>query len=193
MKSVKIIGSVFAIIAVGGAVYALFFMPKNNMLDVLVDTDPKVIISSFAECIEAGLPVMESYPRQCAVGGKTFVEEVPSITYINASADKILIETPEPAAIVEQTLDVTGSARGNWFFEASFPIEVLDMSSNVLTTTIAQAQADWMTENFVPFLASISIPSDYTGPAIIVLRRNNVSGLPEYDASASFPVMIAGQ
>lgn len=33
-------------------------------------------ISSFEECVEAGNPVMESYPRQCRSGEETFVEEL---------------------------------------------------------------------------------------------------------------------
>ena len=33
-------------------------------------------ITSFEECIKAGNPVMESYPRQCIAGGKTFVEVI---------------------------------------------------------------------------------------------------------------------
>lgn len=33
-------------------------------------------ITSFEECVEAGNPVMESYPRQCRAGGETFVEEI---------------------------------------------------------------------------------------------------------------------
>src|SRR3989338_3658602 len=33
-------------------------------------------IASFEECVEAGNPVMESYPRQCRADGRTFVEEV---------------------------------------------------------------------------------------------------------------------
>lgn len=33
-------------------------------------------ISSFEECIEAGYPVMESYPRQCKAGDITFTEEI---------------------------------------------------------------------------------------------------------------------
>jgi hypothetical protein len=37
------------------------------------------VIGSFAECVAAGYPVMESYPRQCHVpGGLTFVEPVPA-------------------------------------------------------------------------------------------------------------------
>ena len=34
-------------------------------------------ITSFEECVEAGYPVMESYPRQCRTpDGRTFTEEV---------------------------------------------------------------------------------------------------------------------
>jgi hypothetical protein len=32
----------------------------------------KTSINSFAECVSAGNPVMESYPEQCAAHGKTF-------------------------------------------------------------------------------------------------------------------------
>ena len=32
-------------------------------------------IGSFDECVAAGNPVMESYPRQCNAGNRTFVEE----------------------------------------------------------------------------------------------------------------------
>lgn len=35
-------------------------------------------IASFEECAAAGYPIMESYPRQCAAAGKTFVEDIPS-------------------------------------------------------------------------------------------------------------------
>ncbi len=33
-------------------------------------------ILSFEECVAAGNPVMESYPRQCSADGKTFTEEI---------------------------------------------------------------------------------------------------------------------
>ncbi|MFC1742147.1 hypothetical protein ACFL3V_06435 [Nanoarchaeota archaeon] len=35
-------------------------------------------VSSFNECIAAGYPAMESYPRQCRAQGKTFTEEIKS-------------------------------------------------------------------------------------------------------------------
>lgn len=36
----------------------------------------EVEITSFEECVKYGNPVIESYPRQCAVNGVTFVENV---------------------------------------------------------------------------------------------------------------------
>jgi hypothetical protein len=37
----------------------------------------EVKITSFEECVAAGNPVMESYPRQCRADGVTYVEKVP--------------------------------------------------------------------------------------------------------------------
>jgi len=38
------------------------------------------VIGSFEECVAAGYPVMESYPRQCRVpGGPTFTEKIPAV------------------------------------------------------------------------------------------------------------------
>lgn len=38
---------------------------------------PTPNIATFEECIMAGYPIMESYPRRCSVpGGPTFVEEI---------------------------------------------------------------------------------------------------------------------
>jgi len=34
------------------------------------------VVTNFEECIEAGNPAMESYPRQCRHGDQTFVEEI---------------------------------------------------------------------------------------------------------------------
>ncbi len=33
-------------------------------------------INNFEDCVEAGNPVMESYPRQCRINGETYVEEI---------------------------------------------------------------------------------------------------------------------
>lgn len=46
--------------------------------------------NSFAECVKRGFPVMESYPRQCRAGDKTFVEEI-SGNKIEDNANKPVI------------------------------------------------------------------------------------------------------
>lgn len=111
-------------------------------------------------------------------------------TYRNASSDLIMAEDPEAGTVVGKAFSVSGSARGYWYFEASFPVEVLDRSGNVIATAVAEAQSDWMTEEWVPFMADLKVPDSYIGPATIILRKDNPSGLPEHEASLSYPVVI---
>jgi hypothetical protein len=120
-------------------------------------------------------------------GGTTSTEK---ITYTNATDDLVKVELPSPGAVVGKNFSVIGTARGTWFFEASFPVQVLDKNGKLLVSGPAQAQSDWMTENFVPFKIDIKIPGNYTGPATLVLKKDNPSGLPEHDASISFPIII---
>lgn len=115
----------------------------------------------------------------------------------NTGNDLIRIELPFPNAVTGKEFSVMGEARGLWFFEASFPIEVISSDGKVLATVVAQAQPDpetgevnWMTENFVPFKADVKIPENYIGPATLILKKDNPSGLPENDASISFPINI---
>lgn len=158
-------------------------------------TAPAIPVTSFTECERAGYVVMESYPRQCRDGnGRLYVEEVTqptaSVTYTNTTSNMIVVELPFPGAVTGKTFSVIGKARGNWFFEASFPFEVLDNRGNVLYKGIGQATSDWMTTEFVPFKADVVIPTTYTGEAMLILRKDNPSGESQYDASISFPFTI---
>jgi hypothetical protein len=120
----------------------------------------------------------------------TFKVEGRAVTYKNATADLIQIGMPQPGAVTGKTFRVSGQARGNWFFEASFPIDVLDKDGKKLATVVAQAQGEWMTTDFVPFVANVAVPESYIGPATIVLNKDNPSGLPANDASASYNITI---
>ncbi len=44
-----------------------------------VETPPEQTITNFEECIAAGNPAMESYPRQCRAGDRTFTEIIKHI------------------------------------------------------------------------------------------------------------------
>lgn len=116
---------------------------------------------------------------------------LPSATYVNASADTIVVDLPFPGAVTGKSFTATGKAKG-WYFEGSFPVKVLDQNGKVLAQVPAQAQGDWMTAEFVPFKADIQVPDlgSYMGPATIVFEKDNPSGLPQNDASVSFPITI---
>ncbi len=152
---------------------------------------PAPSVLSFEDCLNAGYPVMESNPRQCRTpDGRTYAEEImPSITYVNTSQDFIVPELPFPGAVTGKEFTVTGKAKG-FYFEASFPVDVLDKDGNVLVHSYAQAQGDWMTAEFVPYKGEIKVPTSYIGPATLVLRKDNPSGLPEHEGYISYPITI---
>jgi hypothetical protein len=112
------------------------------------------------------------------------------VEYKNASANLVQVELPFPNAVVGKEFSVIGKARGVWYFEASFPVVLLDSNGRILSETHADAQSDWMTENFVPFRANIKVPESYIGPARLILKKDNPSGLTEHDASISFDIVI---
>jgi Immunoglobulin-like domain of bacterial spore germination. len=143
-------------------------------------------ITNFEECISAGHPVMESYPRQCKTpDGKTFVEDIGNEV---EKADLIRVNNPRPNQTIKSPLTIEGEARGFWFFEASFPIKLLDEKGNELGIAIAQAQDEWMTEDFVPFRAQLEFSPPETDRGTLVLEKDNPSGLPEHDDELRIPV-----
>lgn len=99
--------------------------------------------------------------------------------------------TLAPNAQIASPMTLTGRARGPWYFEASFPIELRDSNNTLLATAIAQAQGDWMTENWVPFTAPLSFPAQPAGSTgTLVLKKDNPSGEPQNDASLVVPVQF---
>ena len=66
------------IIVITAAVLLIMFLTRGPIMTE---------ISSFDECVAAGYPVMESFPRQCSAGGKTFVEELGGEDYYGSSTN----------------------------------------------------------------------------------------------------------
>lgn len=163
---------------------------ENNDDNINIDLDN---IQSFEDCVEAGFAVMESYPRQCRTSdGRLFAEEIEvQVEYENADSDMIRVENPHPGGVVGKEFRVTGEARGNWFFEATFSIDVVSPSGSIIAGSFATAEGDWMTTEFVSFQSEIiDLPSAYVGPATLILRKANASGLPENKASVSIPIVV---
>ncbi len=73
-KSQKTILALVLILLLGGGLYLLLQHPSQPSDDPNSSLE---IVSSFEECVAAGYPVMESYPRQCrSAEGTRFVEKV---------------------------------------------------------------------------------------------------------------------
>jgi hypothetical protein len=112
-------------------------------------------------------------------------------TYANATPEDIIVTLPFPGAVTGKAFSVTGKSRGYWFFEASFPVRVLDTDGNQIAVGLAApVGGEWMTPEFVEFKADIVLPDSYTGPATLVLENDNPSGLPENAKSVSMPIIV---
>src|SRR3989344_7044338 len=104
-------------------------------------------------------------------------------------SERVMLLTPIPGATVERVFAVAGEAPGGWYFDASFPINVVSAEGKMLAELPAQAQSDWMTPEQVPFKALVDV-GEYSGPAILILKRDNPSDMREHDASVSIPITI---
>lgn len=105
--------------------------------------------------------------------------ELGDITNLNIAANQA----------ISSPLTITGKAKGPWFFEASFPIVLVDWDGLIIAESIAQAEGDWMTEGLVPFTATLKFTKPAYGErGAIILKRDNPSGLPAGDAAVEIPV-----
>lgn len=118
--------------------------------------------------------------------------------HIDAKADLITLTSPVPNGVVASPLVVTGQARGYWFFEASFPVVLTNWDGLIIAQGIATAKGDWMTEEFVPFSATLEFVSPYPAGAedfmkrgSLILQKDNPSGLPENDNALEIPIRFA--
>lgn len=102
--------------------------------------------------------------------------------------DLIVVESPRAYEKISSPLVVTGKARGTWYFEASFPVRLFDDNGKELAVVPAQAKTDWMTTDFVDFEAELNFATPATQKGYIILKKDNPSGLSEYDDELKIPV-----
>lgn len=150
----------------------------------------KPTISNFNECLEAGYPVMESYPRQCRTpDDQIFVEDIGNEL---EKLDLIRIDRPRPNAQVKSPLEIIGQARGFWFFEGDFPVRLLDENDQELAvgyvTAFVKMPENLLTEEFITFEGVLEFPFPTTNRGVLILEKDNPSGLPENSDELRVPV-----
>ena len=152
------------------------------------EKDPNKI-NNFFDCLNAGYPIMESYPRQCRTpDGENFTENIGDEI---EKRDLIRVDSPRPNQKISSPLAIEGEARGNWFFEGDFPIILVNWDGLIIAEGYATAQSDWITEDFVEFKAEIGFkrPEVYN-MGTLILQKDNPSGLPENDDAFEIPVFF---
>jgi hypothetical protein len=85
-------------------------------------------------------------------------------------------------------LKIEGKAKGSWFFEAVFPMKLVDSNGKEIAFAQAQAQGDWMTYNFVSFIAELNFEKVETDTGVLIFHNDNPSGLPENSKEFRLPV-----
>lgn len=100
----------------------------------------------------------------------------------------IIVTSPTPNVTIKSPMIISGEARGMWYFEGSFPVELRDAEGKTIATSIATTAQEWMTEEFVPFTSTLTWASTTATNGILILKRDNPSGIPENDDSISIPV-----
>jgi hypothetical protein len=106
-----------------------------------------------------------------------------------ASADIVVTNPINNQVLSSGTLEVSGTARGSWYFEGTAPFEIEDNNKNVIETSAVKAQGEWTTTNFVPFSGEITftVPQGIKN-GFVLFHNDNPSGDPSNDKSVSVPV-----
>ena len=115
-----------------------------------------------------------------------FTKDITEVRY----GDFVRLTAPLPHTVIQSPLVVKGEARGPWFFEGSFPLFLTDWDGKIIAQGYVTAQSDpdasvgasWMTTDYVPFegMLTFETPS-YGDTGALILRKDNPSGLPEFD------------
>lgn len=134
-------------------------------------------------------------------------QELTSVFFTSERGIKIQVDEPVVGAVVTSPLKVSGEAPGTWYFEATFPIVVVNWDGLIIGEGFAQAQSDWMTSEYVPFVGRVEFGEilpltkgepegvagspDFMKKGFLILQRDNPSDLPANDDAVEMPIRFA--
>jgi hypothetical protein len=132
-------------------------------------------------------------PAEVILGGNenpvvSTTTPITPVTPVQSGQGLITVTIPKANQVISSPFTVSGEAKGNWFFEASAPVEIRDANGKLLGQGPVQAEGNWMTTDFVPFKGTITFSKSSTTNGTIIFKNDNPSGLPENDRSYSIPI-----
>lgn len=130
-------------------------------------------------------------PPQVEMPTTSTPEVTPPVIDVSTSSPNLRNVNIATNALFTSPYEVTGEAK-LWYFEASFPVKLLDSAGKEIRIGYGQAQGDWMTTEFVPFKViwtTAGEPNTATGT--LVLQKDNPSDMRELDEMVQIPVRFA--
>lgn len=127
-------------------------------------------------------------------------------TFTSERGVSLFVTLPAKDSVVGSPLKVTGTTPGTWYFEASFPIVLVNWDGLIIAQGHATAQTDWMTPDQVPFEGTIeftdilpltkeiedpNLLQSFMKKGTLILQKDNPSGLPENDDALEIPILFA--
>ena len=119
-----------------------------------------------------------------------------SAVYLSEHGMALHLYEPTVEEVISSPLTISGEAPGIWFFEATFPIMLVNWDGLIIASGFASAQEDWMTQEMVPFTGVLNFESqetsqDFFKNGALILQKDNPSGLPEFEDAVEIPVRFA--
>ncbi len=109
----------------------------------------------------------------------------------NCRSQHLIVDTPVPGDIITSPLEMSGMARGSWFFEGDFPVVLMNKYGKLIGQGFVTAQGNWMTEQFIPFKGNLIFEKpDAKESGVLVFRKDNPTGLAEHDDESAIPVFF---
>lgn len=108
-----------------------------------------------------------------------------------AKNQKIIVTRPRANEVIHSPVTVAGKARGAWFFEATFPVRLLDGNGREITDWVpvhAKVENYWEVKGLVPFEGTLEFTTPATATGTLVFQNDNPSGLPENQEEFRLPV-----
>jgi hypothetical protein len=141
----------------------------------------QALVTDFQSCQNAGGVITDGEPVICVYNNKTYAE-------VQNPQPEVVLDQPKYGDLVSSPMIVKGKAKGNWFFEGTMPATLKDENGKVLVQQALHADGDWMTTNYVPFSGTMAFDPGTSQYGVLIINKDNPSGMPELDSSVAVPV-----
>lgn len=107
----------------------------------------------------------------------TGLNEQLEASYLNDNSVDIVLISPLNISTITSPFQMIGKAKGIWFFEGIFNVRLYDENGKLLGFTNAEAQSEWMTEDYVNFYASLEFETTTSKKGYLIFSKPDPSGL----------------